>query len=211
LTWLRLARVVALEDQPEHNCLIASDEDSPSHPICIRYGLPERNENFMPTIQVIRKVFGFPVTLNLLDVDINADGDYRPRAIVVEPDYLMDVSAIAECFKDTGPEPYSYLVKKFLPHETTEPILLGNIANFFLDRLLNEPSADWATVFRETFQLYPFAYAPMSDEQVKGISGKAQKHFLNLKNMAAQGLAKEGIEPENCFLEPTFFSEQYGI
>jgi len=211
LTWLRLTRVVALEDQPEHNCLIVSDEENTGRLIRVRYGLPERNENFMPTIQVILKVFGFPVTLNLLDVDINADGDYRPRAIVVEPDYLVDVSAIAECFKDTGPEPYSYLVKKFLPHETTEPILLGNIANFFLDRLLNEPSADWATVFRETFQLYPFAYAPMSDAQVKAISGKAQKHFLNLKNMAAQGLAKEGIEPEDCFLEPTFFSEQYGI
>lgn len=211
MTWLRLARVVALDDQPQHSCLIVSEEENTGQLVCVRYGLPERNENFMPTIQVIRKIFGFPVTLNLLDVDIDAAGDYRPRAIVVEPDYLMDVSAIAECFKDTGPEPYSYLAKKFLPHETTEPILLGNIANFFLDRLLNEPAADWASTFRQTFQLHPFAYAPMSDAQVKAISGKAQKHFLNLKNMASEGLKKEGVEPENCFLEPTFFSEQYGI
>jgi len=208
---LRSARLLALRDDPDHNCLIARDEENPERLIRIRYALPERNENFMPTIQVIRKVFGFPVALNLLDVDIDSAGDYRPRAIVVEPDYLVDVSAIAECFKDTGPEPYAYLAKKFLPYETTEAILLGNIANFFLDRLLNEPSAEWQSLFRETFQIYPFAYAPMTDSEVRSVSGKAQKHYLNLKNMASGGLAKQGIEPEDCVLEPTFFSEQYGI
>lgn len=204
-------RVVAIEDRPDQNTLIAFDEESPSSPVRVRYGLPERNENFMPTIHTIRKVFGFPVTLHLLDVDIVACSEYRPRAIVVEPDYLVDVSAIAECFKDTGPEPYAYLVRKFMPPETTEPILLGNIANYFLDRLLNDPAAEWQTAFRETFQLYPFAYAPMSDAQVRSVSNKAQKHFLNLKNMAAGGFARQGIEPENCFLEPAFFSAQYGI
>ncbi len=189
------------------------EEDNPAQTIRVRYSLPDRNENFDPTIQVIRRVFGFPVTLNLLEVNIAANGDYQPRAIVVEPDYLMDVSAIAECFKDTGAEPYAYLVRKFLPQENTEPILLGNIANFFLDRLLNEPDVPWQALFRETFQLYPFTYAPMSDAEVRGVSGKAQKHFVNLKSMAmpAGGFSKQGIEPENCVLEPTFFSERYGI
>ncbi|MBP6811444.1 MAG: hypothetical protein KA138_07985, partial [Saprospiraceae bacterium] len=181
-------RVLALRDVPEHHYLIARDEDDPTHDIHVRYNVPDRNENFMPTIQIIRKVFGFPITLNLLEVEIDAEGYYLPRAIVVEPDYLVDVSAIAECFKDTGSEPYSYLVRKFLSHETTEPILLGNIANFFLDRLLNEPDAEWQKLFLETFQLYPFIYAPMSDTQVKSVSGKAQKHFLNIKNMATGGL-----------------------
>ncbi|MCW5922366.1 MAG: AAA family ATPase [Saprospiraceae bacterium] len=211
LAFAAVLRVVALEDDAKQSCLIATDEERPGQFVRVLYGLPERNEHFMPTIQVVRKVFGFPVTLNLLEVDIDAQGNYRPRAFVVEPDYLMDVSAIAECFKDTGAEPYAYLAKKFLPMEPNEPKLLGNIANFFLDRLLNEPSAEWVATFRETFQLYPFVYAPMSDAEVKSISGKAQKHFLNLKNMAAQGFAKEGIEPEHCFLEPAFFSEQYGI
>lgn len=209
--WMRTARVVAIEDDPAHNCLIVMDEEQSERLVRVRYGIPERNENFMPTIQVIRKVFGFPVTLNLIDVDVDRAGYYCPRAIVVEPDYLMDVSAIAECFKDTGADPYTFLVRKFLPYETTEAKLLGNIANFFLDRLLSEPGAEWSQVFRETFQLYPFVYAPMSDAEVKSVSGRAQKHFLTLKHMASDGFARQGIEPEYCFLEPSFFSEQYGI
>lgn len=204
-------RVLAVRDVPEYQYFVARDEEDPTHEIRVRYGIPDRNENFMPTIQIIRKVFGFPLVLNLLEVDTDAEGYYRPRAIVVEPDYLMDVSAISECFKDTGSEPYSYLVRKFLPHETTEPILLGNIANFFLDRLLNEPDTEWQKLFLETFQLYPFIYAPMSDAQVKSVSGKAQKHFLNIKNMAKEGFKQQGIDPANCMLEPAFFSNQYGI
>lgn len=206
-----VVRAVLLEDCPESGYFVANDEEFPDRNIRVWYDLPERNENFAPSIRIIRKVFGFPVTVNLLEVQIDAEGDYRPRAFVIEPDYLVDVSAVSECFKDTGADPYAYLVKKFLPYETTEPILLGNIANFFLDRLLNEPDAVWADTFRETFQLYPFVYAPMSDAAVKSVSAKAQKHFVNLKSMVASGLAKEGIEPGGCFLEPTFFSERYGI
>jgi len=204
-------RVTALSDVPEERCLLALDEENPTQPIHIRYGLPERNDYLNPTIQVIRKVFGFPVTLQLLEVETNAQGQYAPRAIVVEPDYLMDVSAVSECFKDTGQEPFSYLVRKFLPQESTEALLLGNIANFFLDRLLHEPGADWKELFKSTFQMYPFVYAPMTDSEVRSVSQKSQKHFLTLRQMAAGGFSKQGIEPENCVLEPTFFSEQYGL
>ncbi len=205
------ARVVAVRDESENNFFWAYDEENPEHPVRVRYNLPERNDNFNPTIRLLRSVFGFPVTLNLLEVDIDREGDYRPRMFVVEPDYLMDVTAVAECFKDNGAQPLAYLVKKFLPHEVTPAILLGNIANFFLDRLLTEPDAAYPELLRETFRLFPFVYAPMSDSTVREISNKAQKHYVNLKSMARQGFAQQNIEPENCILEPTFYSEQYGL
>ncbi|MBL7797419.1 MAG: DUF559 domain-containing protein [Saprospiraceae bacterium] len=205
------ARVVAVRDEPEQECLVAYDDENPGVPIRVRYNLPDRNDNFNPTIRLLRTVFGFPVTLNLLEVDVDAQGRYRPRVFVVEPDYLMDVSAISECFKPEGPQPLTYLVKKFLPYESTPAILLGNIANHFLDRLLNEPTAGFPDLLRETFRLYPFVYAPMTDAEVREISNKAQKHYLNLKMMAQTGFAQQNIEPENCVLEPTFYSEQYGL
>lgn len=205
--------VVALEDCPEENYLIVQDEAVPGQMMRVQYQVPYRNAHFQPTIEIIRKVFGFPVKLKLLETEINDNGDYIPKAIVIEPDYLVDVSAIAECFKDTGQDPYSYLVRKFLPYENTDPILIGNIANFFLDTLLNSPDADWTETFRKTFQMSPFVYAPMSNTQVKGIYDKAQKHFIHLKQMAMPGggLEKEQIERAFCFLEPTFFSDDYGI
>lgn len=204
-------RVVAVRDEPELECLIAYDDDDPGRPVQVRYNLPDRNANFNPTIRLLRTVFGFPVVLNLLEVDVDAEGRYRPRVLVVEPDYLVDVSAIAECFKPEGPQPLTYLVKKFLPYEVTPAILLGNVANHFLDRLLNEPDAAFPDLLRETFRLYPFVYAPMRDTEVREVANKAQKHYLNLKMMAQTGFAQQNIEPENCVLEPTFYSERYGL
>ncbi|MBL7775179.1 MAG: AAA family ATPase, partial [Saprospiraceae bacterium] len=205
------ARVVAVRDEPERDQLLAFDEERPGEPVRVRYNIPDRNDNFNPTIRLLRTVFGFPVTLNLLEVDIDQQGAYRPRSLVVEPDYLIDVSAVAECFKENGAQPLAYLVKKFLPYELTPPILLGNIANHFLDRLLNEPQAPFPELLRETFQLFPFVYGPMPDAQVRAIAGKAQKHYLNIRQMALSGLAQQKIEPENCILEPTFYSEQFGL
>lgn len=207
------ARVVALADQPEQQTLIAEDEDQPGEYVRIRYQLSDRNDNFNHTIDIIRKVFGFPVTLSLIDVDIDRNGDYRPRAFVVEPDYLMDVTAVADCFRENHVQanPYVYLLKKFLPYEITPALFLGNIANFFLDRLLNEPEVSWKKLFLETFQQWPLVYAPMSDKQVKEVSDKSQKHFSNIRTMAASGFAAQQIEVEHCVLEPTFFSEIFGL
>ncbi|MCB9332288.1 MAG: DUF559 domain-containing protein [Lewinellaceae bacterium] len=205
------ARVVAVRDEPEQHFFFAFDEENPFEPVRVRYNLPERNDSFNPTIRLLRTVFGFPVTLNLLDVDVDQQGFYRPRAFVVEPDFLMDVSAISECFKVAGAQPLAYLVKKFLPYEQTPPILLGNIANLFLDRLLTQPGADYTDLLRESFQAYPFVFAPMPDGKVREILGKAQKHYLNLKYMAQSGFAQQQIDPADCVLEPTFYSEQFGL
>lgn len=206
-----VARVVALRDNPEQRLLTVVDEDEPTVEKQVRYDIPERNENFRATIELLRKVFGFPVTLHLLEVDIDRDGVYRPKAFVVEPDYLMDVSAIADCFKDTGPEPLSYLVKKFLPNEINAAKHIGNVANYFLDRLLNEPTASFPDLFKETFRVSPLVYAPMSDAEVRDIYEKTKKHFVTLYQMANGGLVREEIDPQHCFLEPSFFSLQYGI
>ncbi|TNE62128.1 MAG: DNA helicase [Bacteroidetes bacterium] len=205
------ARVVAVQDVPEQDYFIAYDDEYPGQPVRVRYNIADRNDNFNPTIRLLQSVFGFPVTLNLLEVDVDSAGYYRPRVLVVEPDYLMDVSAISECFKASGAHPLAYLVRKFLPFQVTAPILLGNIANHFLDRLLNEPESAFPDLIRETFSLYPLVYAPMPDATVREISGKAQKHFLNLKYMAQTGLAQQQIEARDCILEPTFYSEQYGL
>ncbi len=206
------ARVVAVADDADNFCLICLDEEQPERPVRVRYNITDRNENFNRSVQSIRKTFGFPVILSLLDVDIDRHGEYRPRAFVIEPDFLVDVSAISECFKDTGTEPLYYLAKKFLPFETTPALLIGNIANHFLDRLLNEPEADWRTLILEIFQIYPFVFAPMSDAEVKEITDKSQRHFQTLKMMTlGKGFEKEGIDPAHCFLEPTFYSEKMGL
>ncbi|MCS6929571.1 MAG: DEAD/DEAH box helicase [Saprospiraceae bacterium] len=206
-----LARVVVIADVPEEHCLLAYDEECPEKLVRVRYHLPDRNENFTPTIRLLQKVFPLPTTIHLIEVDIDQAGDYRPRAFVVEPDYLMDVTHVAERFQPNRVEPMGFLVKKFLPYEMSAAALVGNIANYFLDRLMNEPDAEFASLIRETFALYPLVYAPMSDQEVKEVVTKAQLHYANLRGMAQKGFRQQGIEPTHCVLEPTFYSSKYGL
>ncbi|MFN0015357.1 MAG: hypothetical protein ACKVU2_12490, partial [Saprospiraceae bacterium] len=42
------ARVVVVRDEPERECLVGYDDESPGQPVRIRYNLPDRNDNFNP-------------------------------------------------------------------------------------------------------------------------------------------------------------------
>lgn len=208
---LDFARVVAVGIDKENELLIARDEAEPGNEIRIQYNIADRNENFNKNIQAIESVFGFPVILNLLDIEIDTEEVYRPRAFVIEPDYLVDVSAIAECFKEGTTLPVMYLLKKFMPFETSVPLMIGNIANFFLDELMTDPDATFQDTFPKVFRLNPLAFTMLENREIREIMQKAQKHFVTLKTMVKQSFAENDIETEHCFLEPSFYSQKYGI
>lgn len=209
--YLKQARVVALQDDEENDCLLARDEKNPSAPILVKYNIAERNASFNPTIRQIRRTFGFPVTLSLLDVEVDEKGIYRPRAIVVEPDYLLDVSAVAYCFQGNSAEPIAYLLNKFLPSEPSIPMILGNIANFFLDELMHNPKASFKETFPKVFKTNPLTFSLLPDSAIREIYQKSQKHWVTLHMMVAQGMKKSAIEPSECYLEPSFYDAKHGL
>jgi DNA replication ATP-dependent helicase Dna2 len=205
-----LMRVVAMKDLPERECLEAVDEET-SETVFVRYNLTERNENFRATIAVIRHYFSFPLTLHLLDVEVDTEGVLRPRAFVVEPDHLLDVTAIAECFRKEGAEPLLHLLKKFTPYEATTSIMKGNIANYFLDELTANPEITFQEIFPKTFKINPIVFCTYNDKEVREIFEETKGHFMHLKRVITEGLPKEGILRENCYLEPSFYAAKYGL
>ncbi|MEL7020069.1 MAG: hypothetical protein AAGK47_00545, partial [Bacteroidota bacterium] len=204
-------RVVALADEADAEQLLVRDEDYPLEEIRVQYGILDRNQNFNPTIAVIRQVFGFPVNLNLIDVEVDENNVYRPKAIVVEPDFLVDVSAVSECFRDSGTVPILFLSKKFLPFQTTIPIIIGNIANYFLDELMSNPDVTFQEIFPKVFRLNPLAFCVMDDIEIKEIMTSCQRHYMTLKTMVKRDFEKSDIQLSDCFLEPSFYSETYGL
>ncbi|MFK7809156.1 MAG: DEAD/DEAH box helicase, partial [Saprospiraceae bacterium] len=117
----------------------------------------------------------------------------------------------AECFKDFGAEPHLYLLKKFLPFSYSAPLMIGNIANFFLDELMNDSEATFKDTFPKVFQLNPLAFTIFEDRDLRDIMSKAKKHFLNLKMMVQKGFAESEVQVEDCFLEPSFYTNNYGL
>ena len=204
-------KVVLLEDDKAKDRFIAIEKDNPDKNIFVRYNIPERNDQFKTTVSSIRKIFDFPVSVNLIDVEIDKEGIYRPKAFVVQPDFLMDVTSVANCFSDTTVQVWGYALKKMLPFSSSPALMIGNIANFFLDELMTNPDTSFKSLIPKVFNLDPIGFALLDNSTVKDIVNKSQKHYVNLKSVILQTFPQQKIEIKDTFLEPTFYSEKYGM
>ena len=84
--------------------------------------------------------------LHLVGPVAQPDGRIRPRRVVLEPDYLVNVTTIAECAQAGGTVPEWALLNAFLPDETSRPLVVGNLVNLLLDEEVSHAARqdEWA-------------------------------------------------------------------
>lgn len=204
-------RVTALADDVANNRLLVTADEFPGQQRLVQYGIIDRNVLFKNSIEIIQRIFGFPVTLNLLNVEIDDEGILRPEAFIIEPDFLIDISTLAASFKEQQARPWIFLMDKFKSSGVTKYILLGNIANHFLDELMSNPKASFDQIFPSVFAKYPLSFCTLPEEDMRDIFNKSKEHFLHLQQAVLTVFPEQGIHPEHCYLEPSFYSDQYGV
>ena len=198
-------------ERSEMECLV---ENQPETSVTVRYNVKPDNEALTSSVER----FWEGAQLNLIDFSIDKKGCLIPKIMVLEPDYLIDASAIAECFHDYCTSPLHYFRNKFEPIENRSYILLGNLANFFLDELIfaQKPhEVSFKETFLKSFKQSPFEYTSCqdiaSDNDFRDFMQKAQAHFENIKRVIVEDFPRRGIDVRQCTLEPSFFSEKYGF
>ncbi len=191
--------------------LVGYREDQPGEPVTVQGNVLERNENFNPLWSYMATHPAPMFRLNLVDCEIDEEGILYPRGFILEPDHLYDVTSVAECFTPNGQYPVIGVMKRFLPSDVTGPILAGHMANFFLDRLIQDPELEFDAVFSHVFALHPLGFALLSDQEVRDLMQKGRQHFSTLKTFVRSGLEQEDISPEDCYLEPSFYSPEFGL
>ena len=204
-------RVLVIRLIAAESLLMAYHHEQPEQPLKVRYNLPDRNESFNESIAQLEHQFSLPIQMNLLDVEIDADGYLLPRAFVFEPDFLFDITTIAECFQRNAISTHPHLTKKFLPRNSSIYLLIGNIANFFLDELMANPKVSFQSLLNRIFVLDPLGFALLNDGEARKLVQDIQKHFVHLREVIVRSLRKFKIDPEACYLEPSFYSEMHGL
>lgn len=210
-----IIRVRVVEPKCDEEFIYAIIEDLPSkEPIKIRYNVIEKNREFNQTVNQI----WVGCQLNLLFVTQNTEGVYLPEIIILEPDYLVDISSVAECIKDYGAHPLNYLISKFDLRQNTAPILLGNAANTFLDLLIYEKVHDpvnFMAAMSVVFKSSPLEFSTCEDlkDRSKEIEffNNAKNQFCNIRNNINSKFPEIELEPSAVLLEPTFICEQLGL
>lgn len=207
-------RVQIKEIDREKSLLFCITENPPGTEIVVQYGVSPNNSDFDSSVER----FWEGAQLNLIDCDIDKNGFYIPRFIVLEPDYLIDASAIAECFQDYATSPLHYLRNKFEEKENRSYLLMGNLANFFLDELVfseNSDDVSFNETFLRSFKQSPFEYTSCEDIRTENdfreFMLKAQLQFENIRRVIKNDFPKRSIDVHQCTLEPSFFSEKFGF
>jgi len=166
---------------------------------------------FNKQMQKICKHLELPITVNFLDVEISDENIYSAKAFVFDPDLLVGVTSIAECFQSSGYTALKYLSRKLIPSQGSIHMAIGNIVNYYLDELIYNPELNFKSVIQNTFQIAPMTFLKLSDGEVLDTVSKLETHFNNLKEVVNEELKESGISKDKAYLEPSFFSNEYGI
>ena len=99
-----------------------------------RYVVDYSDEKFL----YLHKILKPSMQINVLNAgQLIENAVLFPQHIIVEPDFLIDISSIAGCFKEYGHHPLNYTVGRLSKVETSQPILLGNYAGAALDEIIS--------------------------------------------------------------------------
>ena len=181
----------------------------------VKYNVEQINDFFSETCEQL-----WPhCRLNLLDVSIDPHTQIlTPGIIVLEPDYLIDISSLAECFKDYGHHPANYLLARLKPIENAMPLLIGNIANLFLDEwIYSESEPDYMECMKKAFRQYPIELAACSEllepGKARDFADACKNHFNRLKETVNVKFKESGydFDKTTAVLEPSYICEALGL
>ena len=192
---------------------VQSGEPMAKELLKVRYAVVDVNAEFNATVLLL-----WPqAQLNLLDVSIDETGALIPRFIVLEPDYLMDASSLAECYKNYGAHPANYIFSKLTPSENTVPLILGNIANTFLDEWINNDAPDYKESMMKAFRQHPVSIsaciALKDTAKERELAQACQQHFRNIQQTVDVTFREPGyqLDKSDAVLEPSYICEALGI
>ena len=134
-----------------------------------------------------------------------------PRLIVLEPDFLIDISAIAACFEEHGRHPWSYLVKRMEPREISQPMLLGNFAGSMLDDIINNEQADVNETIRNNFKEKALEFCACDGFDAQRFVRDARSQAQNMKEVVEVLFGQGAFDRKKAILEPSFVCEKLGI
>lgn len=147
--------------------------------------------------------------MNLLDCTVTRK-KVVPRLIVVEPDYLIDISTIANCFETYGHHPLLFTVNRLTPRLSNKHIVLGNFAGSALDDIINHPAEyDIKETFRSNFREKALDYATCPDFDAASFKQDAERQVENIKGIVDEIF--QTFDREKAILEPSFVCERLGI
>lgn len=165
----------------------------------------------------LRPLLSRGTQLNLLRPRLSDDGSILPELIILEPDYLVDVTAVAHCFTHYADSPLVGLIRKLQPQSDSQAIELGNFAGQLLDEELHRQpeAAQPPTAYRDSVMTF-FRNNALNmlttyiDPDFHNDARSQQKHISDALNVLLPRAVKR-FDRKEGIVEPSFVSEMLGL
>lgn len=190
---------------------ILIDQDEPTSEIFMRVDNLDSFKNSIDYLNAKINSNELPVSISLIYIDYDIEGIISPQILIINPDYLVDVTTVAECFKPYGGNAKYYLLNKFSSDSLSKHITIGNIVNKFLDILINNPVTEFNDLLGKIFHFDPIIFTLMSDAEIKSTLDILRLHFQNIRKVVTEDLKNLYLKVDNCILEPSFYAPLFGL
>ena len=164
----------------------------------------------------LRELLHEGMQVNLLE-SCFVDDRLQAKIIVLEPDFLIDISSLAACFTDYGHHPLSYTISRMKQRANSQAILLGNFAGSALDDIINNSDYQLNNTITNSFreQALQFCTCPAFDAALFLKDAKAQAENLKeVVDMLFSNNPDDRRKPHDIsktMLEPSFVCERLGL
>lgn len=140
------------------------------------------------------------------------NGICHPGLIILEPDYLVEVTAVAGCFEEYGHRPLINLLHKIAPKENSKHIMLGNLAGQLLDCEVHTPPENNPYDAAYSRYIRQNAFDALTTD-IKGLQREGQLQKDNIHKALSADMAGRtaSYNREKVILEPSFFCEMLGL
>ena len=165
----------------------------------------------------LRKMLREGMQLNLLDCRVEQGAVMRvlPGLVVVEPDFLLDISAVSSCFDARyGHHPLLYTIKRLTPYANTQATLLGNFAGAALDDIINEPTFNLGDTLNQSFREQSLKFCTCEDFDAAAFVEDSKRQATNIEeavNALFSNAQAGGYDRRKALLEPSFVCERLGL
>lgn len=146
--------------------------------------------------------------LNMLDCHLE-NGIAVPKLIIVEPDFMIDISSIAACFQDYGHHPTLYTINRMKPRANTQATLLGNFAGSALDDIINHAEYQVNDTIKNNFKEKALEFCTCIKFDPNKFIFDANTQYSNLRQVVAEVF--KIYNKDKAILEPSFVCEKLGI
>ncbi len=191
----------------EDRFYVTADLETGSRVMRSDYGQANRGYDLSSLRPLLRE----GMQLNLLDCHIEGD-TISPQLIVIEPDFLVDISSLAACFTDYGHHAMAYTVNRLRPRANSQAILLGNFAGCALDGIINNAQRfSLNETVMESFRNEALQFCTCPNFSPEVFMRDARQQAENIREAIDVLFGSGEFDIAKAVVEPSFVCEQLGL